>query len=865
MNENHDHKTDSEEQLTKLLSAGMGRASPPDDAFLSRLREQSAQAFLESEPTISSAKKDTSMLPIRFLAAIATVAAVVAIAFFLQPTDLKIKSQIRELAQADTARWRLFSDQQFGELISKGGKQLIHRTGQHDVMFDGTKAFEVIEEENTARPLEEFSTLPVLIDLVRQLPTPAAALPPIGSPEQRTYEREPCDVYPMVLDLNERPFRVEWLVAQGTGKLRFLLFFPLDGKDHGTGWPAAQFTILAINEPVADEPFKIADTLTEDGRIGKFADVQGFVSLRPKAFTRWTPICASGGILKPGDWVRTDIRGANAVAVQLVPETKLILGPGSLVELLNPMKIKVFSGEFELIADAKHPIELTGPDGTKLTVKSAETFRVQGEKLVRLAKEPLWLAGFKGTTPQETLGSLIAKVDGRNVPLHVGYHTVSVEIRDQIARTTIEESFVNSTNAVLEGQFHFPLPADASISGFGMWVGDRLVEADIVEKQRAREIYETILREKRDPGLLEWSGGNIFKARVYPIPANSEKRIKIVYTQVLPREGTSYRYSYALQSELLRQHPVRELNLTVTVSSAVKLAAISCPTHLARLQKADHSARAEFSAQEYAPAKDFEVVVQVEDDKQGVVMIPHRRADDGYFLLLLAPPGNGPWQRDVVPDGEPLKLIVLADTSASMDRGSRKTQDEVLGALLGSLGPKDSFQLAACDVDCVWTADKPQPAEAKNIEAARSFLTTRRSMGWTDLDKAFERLERHRLAIGAQGGDFHCMRFVREQHIARLVALRKLNADIVIVRRIRQGHARDAKGAAALEHPAGKAGGQHTGCLFVQVEFTAEAGAPLIVESVFKNHFRFTLELARRIVEHEIGVALEVGRCGREF
>src|SRR5690606_15291402 len=126
--------------------------------------------------------------------------------------------------------------------------------------------------------------------------------------------------------------------------------------------------------------------------------------------------------------------------------------------------------------------------------------------------------------------------------LSVGYHHVDVEIRDQIARTTIEQSFVNNTGEVLEGQFHFPLPADASISGFGMWIGSELVEADVVEKQRAREIYETILREKRDPGLLEWSGGNLFKARVYPIPAHSEKRIKIVYTQVLPRRGGSFRY-----------------------------------------------------------------------------------------------------------------------------------------------------------------------------------------------------------------------------------------------------------------------------------------------------------------------------------
>ena len=160
--------------------------------------------------------------------------------------------------------------------------------------------------------------------------------------------------------------------------------------------------------------------------------------------------------------------------------------------------------------------------------------------------------------------------DGRNEPLSVGYHKVSVEIRDQIARTTIEESFVNHTDSRLEGMFQFPLPQDASISGFGMWIGNELVEADVVEKQRAREIFETILRENRDPGLLEWTGGNLFKARVFPIEAHSEKRIKIVYTQVLPLRANRYRYTYGLRSELLRTRPCVSLRLTVTVNSACR-------------------------------------------------------------------------------------------------------------------------------------------------------------------------------------------------------------------------------------------------------------------------------------------------------
>jgi hypothetical protein len=178
------------------------------------------------------------------------------------------------------------------------------------------------------------------------------------------------------------------------------------------------------------------------------------------------------------------------------------------------------------------------------------------------------------------------------LPLTLGYHKITVDIRDQIARTVIEESFVNHTDSTLEGVFYFPLPQEASISGFGMWIGDELVEADVVEKQRAREIYETILRERRDPGLLEWTGGYIFKARVFPIFAHSEKRIKITYTQVLPMQGNRYRYSYALQSEMLKQHPLRELALNVKIYSELPLKNVSCATHEARVSRTNNSAQA---------------------------------------------------------------------------------------------------------------------------------------------------------------------------------------------------------------------------------------------------------------------------------
>jgi hypothetical protein len=496
-------------------------------------------------------------------------------------------------------------------------------------------------------------------------------------------------------------------------------------------------TPVEIPVPLPVNRFVVEEKLIDDGRIGKVTDAQGIVSIKPVLHERWSPV-QSRLVLKPGDLLQTDARGANAVALKLLKSGQVIVGPHSTVELVQANEIHLMAGEIEISAAVNAPIELQGPDKQKMTISDKQLIRVEKEKLVRVDKEPVWLQGFKGTTANESLGSLIATVDGRNVPLTVGYHHVSVDIRDQIARTVIEESFVNRTNAVLEGVFYFPLPQDASISGFGMWIGDQLVEADIVEKQRAREIYETILREKRDPGLLEWSGGNIFKARVYPIPGHGEKRIKISYTQVLPLQGNRYRYSYALQSEMLKQHPLRDLTIDLKVNSALALKNVTSPTHTARIAKTEHSGHVEFSAQEFVPTRDFEAVIELENRQSDVVLIPHRRGDDGYFMVQLTPPGeSGDWERPLIPNGDPLRLLLLADTSASMDQAQRSTRNAILTSILSSLTPKDFVNVAACDVNCDWVFEKPVPATPANLAAIREALVKRVSLGWTDLDKAF--------------------------------------------------------------------------------------------------------------------------------
>ncbi|NQT40201.1 MAG: hypothetical protein HQ581_22100, partial [Planctomycetes bacterium] len=94
-------------------------------------------------------------------------------------------------------------------------------------------------------------------------------------------------------------------------------------------------------------------------------------------------------------------------------------------------------------------------------------------------------------------------------------------------------------------------------------------------------------------------------------------------------------------------------------------------------------------------------------------------------------------QRELLPDGKPLDLLILADTSASVDASQRKDQAEVIASLTGSLTPEDKFNLAACDMDCTWVFDAAVPATGANVDAASQFLAKRAMLGWTDLDRAF--------------------------------------------------------------------------------------------------------------------------------
>jgi len=106
-----------------------------------------------------------------------------------------------------------------------------------------------------------------------------------------------------------------------------------------------------------------------------------------------------------------------------------------------------------------------------------------------------------------------------------------------MAVTHVDQVFFNPNDWAVEGTYLFPLPLDAVVTQFTLWVDGKPVQAEILDASQARQKYEEIVRSLRDPALLEYAGRGAVQASIFPIPPRGERRIELEYSQVLTAEN----------------------------------------------------------------------------------------------------------------------------------------------------------------------------------------------------------------------------------------------------------------------------------------------------------------------------------------
>ena len=124
-------------------------------------------------------------------------------------------------------------------------------------------------------------------------------------------------------------------------------------------------------------------------------------------------------------------------------------------------------------------------------------------------------------------GLMTAK--GSNTALQIKDHRVSVAIEDGYAITTVENQFFNPSNQDLEAVYQFPVPKGGMVAEFTLWIDDKAVIGEVVEKERAKKLYQQEKAAGRDVGLTEKHEFYRFESRVSPVRAQQITKTRLVY------------------------------------------------------------------------------------------------------------------------------------------------------------------------------------------------------------------------------------------------------------------------------------------------------------------------------------------------
>jgi hypothetical protein len=275
--------------------------------------------------------------------------------------------------------------------------------------------------------------------------------------------------------------------------------------------------------------------------------------------------------------------------------------------------------------------------------------------------------------------------DGKAVPARLKDLSVDVQIVGSLAVTTWDFTLFNPQDRILEGEFVFPLGDGQTVSRFAMDVNGALREGVVVDKAKGRQAFEEIVRRGVDPGLLEKLEGNVFRARVYPIPAKGSKRVVIAYEQELgasAKAPSTLRYTLPLDLPA----PVDRFHLKVEVlEQALKPVVEGTPFDGFELGPWQKAFRAEGERRDFQPSRPLVLDVPRPPDAFGSFV--EDAADGRYAYASLLPLARR------APKAAPRRLLVAWDASASAAKRDRVRELDLLARYLKRLG---SAEVALC-------------------------------------------------------------------------------------------------------------------------------------------------------------------------
>jgi Ca-activated chloride channel family protein len=154
---------------------------------------------------------------------------------------------------------------------------------------------------------------------------------------------------------------------------------------------------------------------------------------------------------------------------------------------------------------------------------------------------------------------------------------IDVRFNGHFARVQITQVYYNNSPEIFEGQYKIFIRSNGLFDDFAIWENGERIPGVILEKKRARSLYEEIKYLQIDPGLAARPEGEeahqtgTISIKVAPIQPYAYKRIEFSYIDLPPLLDFSQYFTLYIAPESGPGQKVRRLNISLSGRSGMEL------------------------------------------------------------------------------------------------------------------------------------------------------------------------------------------------------------------------------------------------------------------------------------------------------
>ena len=326
-------------------------------------------------------------------------------------------------------------------------------------------------------------------------------------------------------------------------------------------------------------------------------------------------------------------------------------------------------------------------------------------------------------------------------PAKIEDHHLSLTINNGFARTEVVQTFSNPNTQTVEAIYSFPLPVSASLSEVSISIGEKVINGEVISKEKAEKIYKEEKDKGNDAGLAEKNKYKDFKFKIANITPNGRAVIKFVYYQPLNIDSGIGRYVYPLEEGgtddaaenfWTRNSTVEgDFTANIEIKSAVPLDAVRSPSYtpLKEEKLGEGHYKLSYKIPQFKLEKDFIVYYRLHENLPGRIEVIPYRADEnspGTFMMVVTP------GLDLQPLQQGADYIFVLDTSGSMSAKLHSLCNGVSQAL-GKMTPHDRFRIVLFNTDSQDLTRGWVDADEQNVKKWIANVDNLKSSGSTNL------------------------------------------------------------------------------------------------------------------------------------